>query len=303
MTSGGIRFLPERLPAISDGWNAWLRPLWFLALALAIFLDIAGTAYVVRDAYKHDPAFFRLSLNSTIENDGSVSVGSLPYLDGRPREVPEGSRIAAIDGERVAGRTRVWDLAERLERPDGAQVTLEIATPEGRTVDFTAAASSQPALEAEQAAPISRDVRIAARIAISLITCMALIACAVMLYIRRPRDPVAYLFSMSFLLFAGTIDPPLLMWLAYGAGDLFDLYSGLAWVLLVVGIATFPDGVFTPRWVRFILVLAPLLALPLMIDSFPLALGAFIAFIGPLFLLTSHWIKYQRFPPGLSDSR
>jgi hypothetical protein len=299
MTSGGIRFLPERLPAIPDGWNAWLRPLWFVALALAVFLDIAGTVYVMRDAYERDPAFSRLSLSSTIENDGSVSVESVVHPDGRPRRVPEGSRIEAIDGERVAPRMRVWDLAERLQRPDGAQVTLEVATPDGQMVGYIATASSRPALEAEQATPISRDVRIAARIAISLITCMALIACAVMLYIRRPRDPVAYLFSMSFLLFAGTIDPPLIMWLAYGAGDLFDLYAALAWVLLVVGIAAFPDGVFTPRWVRFIIVLAPLLAIPLMIDSFPLALGAFIAFIGPLFLLMSHWIKYRRFPAGI----
>jgi len=239
MTSGGIRFLPERLPAISDGWNAWLRPLWFIALALAIFLDIAGTVYVVRDAYKHDPAFSRLLLNSEIESDGSVSVESLVYLDGRPREVPEGSRIAAIDGEQVAPRTRVWELARRLQRPDGAQVNLQIVTPAGGEIGYTATASDEPALEAESQAPIARDARIAARIAISLVTCLALIGCAVMLYVRRPRDPVAYLFSMSFLLFAGSVDPPLIMWQAYGAGELFDFYSTLGWVMLVVGMAAF----------------------------------------------------------------
>lgn len=299
MTRGGIRFLPGRLPAISDGWNAWLRPLWFIALALAVFLDIAGTIYVLRDAYENDPAFSRLSLSSAIENDGSVSVESGIYRDGRPREVPEGSRIVAIDGERVAQRTRVWDLSEQLQRPDDAQVKLDIVAPDGRKIAYTATVSDRPALEAERASLISRDTRIAARIAISLITCIALIACAVMLYLRRPRDTVAYLFSMAFLLFAGSIDPPLIMWMAYGAGELYDLYSTLAWVLLVIGIAAFPDGVFTPRRVRFVLLLAPLLAIPLMIDDFPLALASFIAFIGPLLLLTSHWIKYRRFPPGI----
>src|SRR5690606_31513755 len=113
------------------------------------------------------------------------------------------------------------------------------------------------------------DVRIGARIAISLATCLALIACAALLYRRRARDPVALLISFSFLLFAGVIDPPMIMWMAVGLGDLFDVYSTFAWVLLVIALATFPDGRFVPRWLRFLLIATPLAAIPLSIDEVP----------------------------------
>jgi hypothetical protein len=121
----------------------------------------------------------------------------------------------------------------------------------------------------------------------------------VLLFFRRPQDPVALLFSFSFLLFAGVIDPPLLLWMAAGTGLVYDVYSGVAWVLLVVGLAVFPDGRFTPRAVGWV-PLAALVAAPLLADeTLSLVAGAIIAFIAPLLLLACHVIKYRRFPPGI----
>jgi hypothetical protein len=295
---GGVRFLPRRLPAVPARWSGWVRGLWFLALAFAVVLDIAASVFAVRDIYRNDPHFNRLSIASQIESDGSVTVATITGLTGTPRVAP-GSSITAIDGKAVARSTPVWELASRLRADDGQVVVLRILGPDGRTAEHRIAASDRYVEQVRSTAPISRDARLAARMILSLLTCVTLIACAVLLFLRRPQDPVALLFSFAFLLFAGSVDPPLLLWQAVGLGDAYDVYSNVGWILLVIGIAAFPDGKFTPPAVRWVLLAAPVLAVPLAIDEVPILLASILAFVLPLFLLICHVIKYRRVGPGI----
>jgi hypothetical protein len=299
MTNGGSSLLPDRLPAVTDRWHGWLRLAWFGVLALTLLLDIAGTMFVMRDAFVHDPSFLRLGLISTIENDGTVTVKSRPHSDGRPAELPEGTRVLAIDGAALPADTPIWGVAARLERPEGAQVNLAVRKPDGATAVLAFVSRAANLRESGIADVVSRDVRIGLRLALAVTTCLTLIACAVLLFVRRSRDPVALLLSFSFLIFAGSIDPPLNMWLAIGLGWLYDPYASFGWVLLVVALATFPDGRFVPRSFRWVLVIAPLAAIPLSIDETPPLVNSLIAFIAPLALITSHVIKYRRFEPGI----
>src|SRR5690606_25097861 len=156
-----------------------------------LMLDIAGTVWVIRDAYVHDPQFARLGLISQIENDGSLTIENRPSADGRPLDVPPMSRIVAIDGKAVPVHAPVWDVARLLERPEKATVKLSVLRPDGTRVERSYVASAANMVETGPSATIPRDVRIGARIAISLATCLALIACAALLYRRRARDPVA----------------------------------------------------------------------------------------------------------------
>lgn len=133
-----------------------------------------------------------------------------------------------MNGDPVPAHTKVWDLAALLRSAKGPQVRLELAAPDGTTIQRRVARSEAYHREAEKRYPLSRDLRVGVRLAVSLLTCLALIACAALLYLRRPRDPVALLFSFSFLLFAATIDPPMVLWLALGWDDLFDVPLALA---------------------------------------------------------------------------
>jgi hypothetical protein len=295
---GSIRYLPRRLPGVPAKWSGWVRGLWFLALAFAVVIDIAGAVFAVRDVYRNDPQFNRLSIASQIENDGSVTVATMTGLSGTPA-IAAGSYVTAIDGRSVARSTPVWELAARLRASDGQVVALRVLGPDGRVATHRIVASDRYVEEMGGDAAASRDARLAMRMILSLLTCVALIACAVLLFLRRPRDPVALLFSFAFLLFAATVDPPLLLWLAVGLGDAYDAYSTFGWVLLVVGIAAFPDGKFTPPTVRWVLLAAPILAVPLAIDDVPILLSSILAFVLPLFLLICHVIKYRRFQPGI----
>src|SRR6187549_1949077 len=94
-------FLPRRLTALAPRRLRWVRALWFLALAFAVVLDIAGTVFLVRDHYRSDPQFHRLALASQVEDDGSVTVSSIDRLAGIPTVAPL-SRVTAINGRPVA---------------------------------------------------------------------------------------------------------------------------------------------------------------------------------------------------------
>ncbi len=291
-------WLPRRLTALAPKRLAWVRAAWFLALALAVVFDIAGTVFAVREFTRFEPHFNRLALSSEVESDGSVTVSSIQGLSGVPEIAPL-SRITAIDGAPVAHDTLLWDLSARLRADDGRVVALTVAAPDGRVATHRLEASPRYVAEAGEGAPFSRHVRLTIRLVFSLLTCMTLIACAVLLFVRRPRDPVALLISFAFLIFAAVIDPPLRLWIASGLGNVYDVYSTLGWALLVVGIAAFPDGKFTPPPVRWVILAAPLLAVPLAIDEVPLIVGTVLAFVLPLFLLVCHVIKYRRLGPGI----
>jgi len=266
-------------------------------LAAAIVLDIAGGIFTYRDAYERDPWFARVGLASAYQNDGSVLVESNPG-SGTPT-VEEGSRIVAVNGRTVARDTKVWALAKLLQVPDEQPVILIIEGPTGNRTLHRVTPVAVEALTAQEPLPIRRDARIATRLTISLLTCLALIACAILLFLRRPRDPVALLFSFSFLLFACSIDPPVNMWSAFGYGTVYYACILLAWICLVVGIAAFPDGRFVPGSMRWIMVAAPIAAIPLGVDAVPAWLQALIACALPLALLASTVAKYRRFDPGI----
>ncbi|MBX7500197.1 hypothetical protein K3181_01905 [Qipengyuania sp. YG27] len=276
---------------------ARIRPLWFLALAAAILLDIFGTLYVLRDAYDRDTAFAAVNLISQVENDGSATVETLVRQPGKP-VVAAGSRIVAIDGKALPRNARIADAAEAIAAA-GAAPTITFSDADGTLRSQVIEKSPRYAQETRKHEVLRRDTRMGLRMAVSLLTCLVLIACAALLVLRRPRDPVCLMFSFSFLLFAATIDPPMLMWLGLGLGGWYDLVSTAAWVLLVIGIAIFPDGRFEPGWARWLIVVAPLAGVLLSIEEFPLLASAVIAFILPLALLLGTATKYRHFEPGI----
>ncbi len=261
-------------------------------------LDIAGTVFALREVYRIEPPFNRLTLSSQTELDASVTVSTIEGLTGVP-QVEALSRITAIDGKPVARDTPVWELADLLKARDGQTVALTVAAPDGRVATHRIEASPRYVAQIGDPGPITRDGRLAIRLTLALLTCVTLIGCAVLLFLRRPRDPVALLFSFAFLIFAGVIDPPLRMWSAIGLGDVYNIYTVLGWTLLVIGMAAFPDGKFTPPPVRWVLLVAPLLAVPLVFDELPVLIGTTLAFVLPLFLLVCHVIKYRRLGPGI----
>jgi hypothetical protein len=292
----GAYLLPKRLTAIRDRWHAWLRPLWLLMLGLAVICVIGGTAYVIHEQYETKPVFHRVGLSiSNVEPEDPV-VGPVGEESER-LGIVEDSRIVAVNGEALPPRSGVETLAKRLKDAPGHAVTVRIADPEGKARDYRLTRSAVHAQQADDAQPIKRDVQFAIRLASSLLACGILLACASMLFLRRQRDPVAMLLSFGFLLLAATIDPALTAWLSLGYGNEFDAVSTSGWMLILIGLAAFPDGRFIPRWLRWIVPLAIPLGIMLSIDEVDPTLQIAIGVLIPIGLIGMWWLRYRRLEP------
>lgn len=279
---------------------AWLRPLWLLLFAFAVLADVAGSAYVLHDAYENDPVFAGLGLSSDVEyDDGSLVLGPPVGRESAALGIREGSRILAIDGMPVPRGAGVERVARRLREAPGPGVRVRIEDPAGRVADHVLTRSPVHAREASLDAFVSRDLRIAMRLVSSVTACVILLLCAVTLFIRRPRDPVALLLSFAFLGIAATIDPPLMMWMALGLSILSDVLSSGWWLLLVAALATFPDGRFTPAWLRWVVVAAVPVSVLISLHSVDANLQVAVGVLIPLGLLLIQPLRYRRLPAGI----
>ena len=211
--------LPDRLPAVSDRWLALLRPLWLLLFAFAVIADVGGVAYILHDTYENDPVFADLGLSSDVDYDGTLALGPPVGRESASQGIREGSRILAVNGSPLPPKAGVERVASRLREAPGPVVRVRIQDPSGRVADHDLTRSPVHAREASRGEMVSRDARMIIRLISSTTACLTLLLCAVTLFIRRPEDPVALLFSFAFIGMAATIDPPLMMWMALGLSE------------------------------------------------------------------------------------
>ena len=294
----GAFLLPKRLPAIGDRWNGWLRPLWFALLVFAAICDIGGTAFVVHEMYETRPVFTRVGLTVNSLDYGTPVVGPVGE-EAYGLGIVEDSRIIAVNGDPIPPGTGVESLTRKLRDAPGSAMTLRIANPEVEARDYRLTRSAIHAQQADARETVPRDVQFAVRLGSALLACSILLACATMLFLRRPRDPVAMLLSFGFLALAATVDPPLTAWLSLGFGDEFDIVSTSGWMLILVALAAFPNGRFVPQWTRWIVPLAIPLGVALAIDEVNGTLQIAIGVLIPVALIGFWWLRYRRLETGI----
>ena len=295
---GGAHYLPDRFTALGDRAIAFIRPVWIALFVATLIFDITGTIFVWRDYFVRDPIFARLMLVHAVEQDGSVTVESFASSPNMTH-LPPGSRLLVINGTSIPRDARVWDVARQIDIGSGKLALITAALPGGGRVEYRVRASDEYAREATGNIALPREVRIAFRLVLSVLTCIILMSCAALLFLRRTSDPVAMLFSFSFLMFAGSVDPPMALWMGIGLGVALGIYSAFAWVLLVLGLAAFPDGRFVPRAARWAIPLAVVGGVLLSLDSVPLVAQIVIAFIAPLVLVACQWFRFRQYETGI----
>lgn len=284
---------PFRLRALPDRWAKWLRAVWILLFGLSIVTVVVSTIYAVRASYWVQPVIEQFGLDFDVTTDGKLVVGTPP---GRGPAIPISSKVVAIDGQPVPPDLRVADLAKRLDSAPGPTVNVTLLQPGGRTQILTqnrSKATVSPADERE------RNLRIWARLLTGVMACIALLACSLLLALRRPNDPVAMLLAFAFVGMAATIDPPLQYWLWTDQGIIVDALGAAFFYFLLIALASFPDGIFVPRFLRWLIPLGILLAIFVSFPNVDEDLQGILAMVVLLAVLGSQMVRFRREPQGI----
>ncbi len=286
---------PVRLRALPERWASVLRLLWILAFLFACADVALGTVYALRDTYEVRPAFTSLGLDYDVDNYGRI------WVDVEDRHVPAAQpgdqfRLLRINGSPIRAEIRSVELGRRLGAAPGRVVTLDLATRDGRAFTLQQRRDSSAV---DAAAVRARDLRVSARLGSGLLACGALLLCSFLLARRRPNDPVALLFAFAFAGMASTIDPPLAMWMALGWPVLYDVISSIWFYLLLLALAVFPDGIFVPKYFRWLIVAGIPLAIFVSLPNVDANVQVFLGLGALLTMLGGQCRRYHRLQAGI----
>ena len=284
-----------RLRALPDQWARWLRPLWILLFGFSILVVVVSTVYAYRTSYSTQPILYEHGLDFEVGTDGELTVGTLARAGRQP--IPVDARVVAIDGKRVPKNIVVASVADRLVEARGPTVDITLQRPDGRLVTVPL---KREALNLTAAEDRERNLRIWIRLLAGVFACSALLACSFLLALRRPNDPVAMILAFAFAGMVATIDPPLQYWLWNDLDYMTDIIGGLFFYLLVIGLAAFPDGVFVPRFLRWLIPIGIPLAVFTSISGPDEDLQGILGVAVLLAVVVCQFIRFRREPRGIA---
>ena len=287
---------PLRLRALSDRSANWLRPLWMVLFGLAVLTVLVSTIYAVRASYYTQPVIHEFGLDFDITTEGELLVGTYAPPGQRPA-IPLTSKVLAVDGKAVPADLQISQFAKRLDQAQGNPVKLVLEQPDGKRVEL---AQTRHKLSVSPAELSERNLRIWIRLLTALLACTALLAVGLLLALRRPNDPVAMLLAFAFVGLAATIDPPMQFWLWTNQDYMIDILGGIFFYLLMVALASFPDGIFVPRFLRWVLPAGLLLAIFVSVPGVDEDLQGIIGLLALLGVLASQLVRFRREPAGIT---
>jgi len=284
-----------RLRAIPDRWVKWLRPLWMILFGLSVLTVLVSTIYAVRATYWVQPVIYQHGLDFDVTTNGDLLVGTYAQPPQAPA-IPLTSKVVSIDGRPVPADLKVADFAKLLDRVKGRPVKVVLLQPGGKRLELT---QSRHELGASPSQLKDRDIRVWTRLATALIACAALLACGMLLALRRPNDPVAMLLAFAFVGLVATIDPSMQFWLWTNQDYMIDLLGAVFFYLLLIALASFPDGVFVPRFLRWAVPLGILLTILVSIPGVNEDVQGILGLVALLAVLASQFIRFRREPSGI----
>lgn len=286
---------PARLRALPDRWANVLRPVWMILFGLAILTVVVATIYALRATYWVQPTIYQYGLDFEVTSEGDLKVGTFAPQGQKPT-IPLTSQLVSIDGKPVPADLQVSQLAKRLDQAQGREIKIGLLQPNGKTIELT---QQKRTIKSDPADIRDRDLRVAARMVAALLACTALLVCGLLLALRRPNDPVAMLLAFAFVAIVATIDPPMQLWLWTNQDYMIDILGAVFFYLLLIALASFPDGIFVPRWLRWTIPLGIPLAIIVSIPNVDEDVQGIIGLLALLGVLASQFVRFRREPQGI----
>ena len=236
--------LPDRLPPLSGWALVAYRILWCAAALLA--LASVALAYRAEVALQRQGrAFFDLGLS----NVGPDGLGRTvqPFSPQAKRQFSEREELLTVDGRAVPLAEREGQ-ARALEGPDGVSAIVTLRRADGSRHQLQLTRSSSYLTEAYAGTGITWASRRWIVFGVGELASLLLLITGLLLFLRRPGDPVAALIAMSSVVSGirlAALFPsvsPLAIALSHLLGN----------VLFFTAVLAFPDGRFRPHWARIV---------------------------------------------------
>ena len=284
----------DRLPALSGRALTLYRPLWWMLFAYALVSVIVFNWQAeVRDQAM-GVASYDLGLRPLSGEGESRRVAPFSS-EARSKGVLVDDSLAAVDGRRVANDQVAF--TRQMTRNEGQKAKLLLRAPNGRLHQATLTVSRRYLADAYAGSGLTYGLRHWIAYWTSFAGSALGLTVALILFLRRPGDPVSVLISTGVLIGACALAP-------VGITGIFSgqLQWALANSLLFLALLTFPSGELSPRWTHlgllaitatFLLSLSPLLhTWPVVIA---LMMGVCLAFA-----VAAIAVRFRRAAPGVS---
>jgi hypothetical protein len=225
------------------------RLVWCAALAAAL-LSIAGGVYDGLRAYREVTGpFAEFGLRLTTGGAEGAKLGPPYARGGGLADIRQGDRIVAVDGQpSPEGWRAERTVARQLRAADGPSVRITARSTDGALRDHVLTRSA-----AGRAPAMARGLALEDLVVLFAAQLLQ-VAAAVLLFLRRAREPVPALFSLSLLLIVGGSAN---LWIGLEAPALqpfVSLMLPLGWCGLLLSVLLFPSGRLEPRWTRWVLI-------------------------------------------------
>jgi len=266
-----------------------------ILFGLAILTVIISTIYALRASYWVQPLIYQYGMDFDVTTEGDLKVGTFAPQGQKPA-IPLTSTIVSIDGKPVPADLQVSQFAKRLEKAEGRPVKIGLLQPNGKTIELT---RQHHDIKSSPAQLRDRDLRVAARLVTALLACTALLVCGLLLALRRPNDPVAMLLAFAFIGMVATIDPPMQLWLWTNQDYMIDILGAVFFYLLLIALASFPDGIFVPRFLRWTIPLGIPLTIFVSIPDVDEDVQGIVGLLALLGVLASQFVRFRREPGGI----
>lgn len=240
--------LPRALPPLGGAPLALFLAIWSILLALALAGAVMGAPNL-----KAPPPDSLAMVGLTTDFNSRVQGGRLTLGPPMGREataagIRAGDAVVAVDGRAAA--TDWPGLRAQLEGPVGSPVTVAIAAPSGRVATHRLTRDPVHREEGFATAGLTSGTVHFLRIgAVYPFDVLLPLACAILLLVRRLRDPLAPWASLVMLLLVLGNSQAGWWYLTLGSpwAALPDQANFVCFLLFALVLVLFPDGRFEPR--------------------------------------------------------
>jgi hypothetical protein len=285
--------VPERLPTGPErGFRIVRRTLFVLfAIVLPLQLVALGFTYYYGEMTSRGYASVGLRFLPAQKLETALGEPVGPY--SRAAGFARGDRIVAIDGKPPPSPEETFGVAAALEGDGRGAIVLTVRRPDGTLLRARLTRSDAHAARDPGYWLVGRWWLVLLAFLGACLMQFSLTGTALMLLLKRWRDPVALLFAATFLAMAAGSDR-VGAFFTVMLGGWFVPAATAAWLIgLTIGLAAFPDGVFRPRRAGWLVLAAPPVALLLAARVLPPEVNPLLslAFVG--LALATQFVRFR----------